>query len=123
MKYADPVKSVLLSLALLLPVAASAQSAPQGNVENGKRVFLRQGCWECHGYAGQGGRDGARIGATSLSLQGVIRYVRKPAGAMPAFSEKILPDQELADIYAYLKSLPPVKAAKDIPLLNQFKNE
>jgi mono/diheme cytochrome c family protein len=117
------MKYFVLSLVLLLPVAAFAQSATQGNVENGKRLFLREGCWQCHGYAGQGGRDGARIGATSLTLQGVIRYVRKPSGAMPAFSEKILPDQELTDIYAYLKSLPPVKGAKDIPLLNQFKNE
>jgi mono/diheme cytochrome c family protein len=112
-----------LLFAVLLPVVASAQSAPQGNVDNGKRLFLRDGCWECHGYAGQGGRDGARIGATSLTLQGVIRYVRKPAGAMPAFTEKVITDQELTDIYAYLKSLPPVKPAKDIPLLNQFKNE
>jgi mono/diheme cytochrome c family protein len=117
------MKHIVLSLALIFPIAASAQSAPQGNVENGKRLFLKEGCWECHGYAGQGGRDGARIGATSLTLQGVIRYVRKPTGAMPAFSEKILPDQELTDIYAYLKSLPPVKGAKDVPLLNQFKNE
>jgi mono/diheme cytochrome c family protein len=116
MKYAG------LFFVLLLPLAASAQSAA-GNVDNGKKLFLREGCWECHGYAGQGGRDGARIGATSLTLQGVIRYVRKPAGAMPAFSEKNLSDADLTDIYAYLKSLPPVKTAKDVPLLNQFKNE
>jgi mono/diheme cytochrome c family protein len=108
---------------LLLPLFALAQSAPSGNADNGKRLFLRDGCWECHGYAGQGGRDGARIGATSLTLQGVIRYVRKPTGAMPAFTDKLISDQELTDIYAYLKSLPPVKAAKDVPLLNQFKNE
>jgi mono/diheme cytochrome c family protein len=117
MKYAS------LFFVLLLPLAASAQSAATGNVDNGKKLFLREGCWECHGYAGQGGRDGARIGATSLSLQAVIRYVRKPAGAMPAFSEKNLPDADLTDIYAYLKSLPSVKTAKDVPLLNQFKNE
>ena len=108
---------------LLLPLFALAQSAASGNADNGKRLFLRDGCWECHGYAGQGGRDGARIGATSLTLQGVIRYVRKPTGAMPAFTDKLISDQELTDIYAYLKSLPPVKAAKDVPLLNQFKNE
>ena len=29
-------------------------------------------------------------------------YVRKPAGNMPSFSEKILPTSDLADIYAYL---------------------
>jgi mono/diheme cytochrome c family protein len=117
------MKYAAMFFVLLLPLAASAQSPAAGNVDNGKKLFLREGCWECHGYAGQGGRDGARIGATSLTLQGVIRYVRKPTGAMPAFSEKILPDADLTDIYAYLKSLPPVKTAKDVPLLNQFKNE
>jgi len=109
--------------ALLLPFLAAAQSTSSGNVDNGKRLFLRDGCWECHGFAGQGGRDGARIGATSLTLQGVIRYVRKPTGSMPAFTDKLITDQEMTDIYAYLKSLPPVKAAKDVPLLNQLKNE
>lgn len=112
-----------LLFVLILPVAASAQSPAQGNAENGKKLFLKEGCWECHGYAGQGGRDGARIGATSLTLQGVIRYVRRPTGAMPAFSEKVLPDPELTDIYAYLKSLPPVKSSKDVPLLKQLENE
>jgi len=116
---------VTVAVALLIPLAATAQSqsAPSGNVDNGKRLFLKDGCWECHGYAGQGGRDGARIGATSLTLQGVIRYVRKPTGSMPAFTDRLITDQEMTDIYAYLKSLPPVKAAKDIPLLNQLKNE
>ena len=114
-------RSLAVITVLLLPLFALAQSAPSGNADNGKRLFLRDGCWECHGYAGQGGRDGARIGATSLTLQGVIRYVRKPTGAMPAFSDKLISDQELTDIYAYLKSLPPVKAAKDVPLLNQLK--
>jgi len=115
--------AVVAIATLFLPVLAAAQSASSGNADNGKRLFLRDGCWECHGFAGQGGRDGARIGATSLTLQGVIRYVRRPTGSMPAFTDKLISDQELTDIYAYLKSLPPVKAAKDIPLLNQFKNE
>ena len=75
----------------------------------------------CHGTEGQGGRDGARIAQTSLNLQGVMRYVRKPTGGMLTFNEKILSDQELTDIYAYLESLPAAKAPKDIPLLEQAK--
>ena len=68
---------------------------------------------------GQGGRDGARIADTrSRASQALTRYVRRPLGAMPAFTEKVLPDQELDDIYAYLKSIPPAKPAKDIPLLS-----
>ena len=56
-----------------------------------------------------------------LNAQGLIRYVRRPAGAMPAFTEKVVTDAELTDIYAYLKSIPAPKAVKDIPLLEQLK--
>jgi mono/diheme cytochrome c family protein len=88
---------------------------------NGKRLFEKDGCYQCHGYAAQGGRDGPRLAATSLSLQALIRYVRRPFGGMPAFTAKVLSDQELTDIYAYLKSFPPAKPAKDIPLLRQIQ--
>ena len=56
-----------------------------------------------------------------LNVQGLIRYVRKPTGAMPAFTEKVLTDAELTDIYAYLRSVAAPKAIKDIPLLNDLK--
>jgi mono/diheme cytochrome c family protein len=106
----------------LFLITASFSLAQSGNSEKGKQLFVTDGCYQCHGYAGQGGRDGARIAATSLNVQGVIRYVRKPAGAMPAYTDKVISDQELTDIYAYLKSLPAAKPAKDIPLLNQLGN-
>ena len=109
-------KILLLACAAVLLGQTSA-----GNVDNGKRLFQRDGCYECHGYAGQGGRDGARIGPPVLNLQGLIRYVRKPAGAMPAYTEKVVTDQELTDIYAYLKSIPPAKPVQEIPLLDQLR--
>ena len=118
------MKKILLILLLVLmtaPVVVSAQSATSGSADKGKQLFMKQNCYYCHGTTGQGGRDGARIAQTALNLQGVIRYVRKPTGGMPAFTEKILSDQELTDIYAYLKSLPAAKPAKDIPLLDQIK--
>jgi mono/diheme cytochrome c family protein len=108
----------LFGFTLLLAGVASAA----GNADEGKKLFVRDGCWECHGYAGQGSRDGARIAATVLTEQAFIRYVRRPTGAMPAFVEKILPDPQLADIYAYVKALPAPKPVKDVPLLNQMKN-
>ena len=111
----------LAALIALVATVAAAQSAATGNAENGKRLFIKNNCYYCHGTSGQGGRDGARIAQTALNLQGVIRYVRQPAGGMPAFTGKILSDQELTDIYAYLKSLPAAKAAKDIPLLEQMR--
>lgn len=110
-------KLSMLVLAVLLPAFAFAQ-----NAENGKRVFVRDGCYECHGYAGQGTIAGARLAPPVLNAQGMIRYVRRPAGAMPAFTDKVLSDQEVNDIYAYLKTLPAPKPVKDIPLLDQMRH-
>jgi mono/diheme cytochrome c family protein len=110
----------LLLLAMAAIVGAQVPDAKQaGSVENGKRIFEKDGCYECHGHAGQGGRDGPRVAATSLTLQALIRYVRRPFGAMPAFTPKVLSDQELTDIYAFLKSFPAARPGKDIPLLKQ----
>src|SRR4051794_27079923 len=94
---------VAMSTTLILPVAAATQSSLAGNVEAGKRLFEKDGCYQCHGYAAQGGRDGARLAATMLNGQAFSRYVRRPFGAMPAFTQKVLSDQDLTDIFAYVK--------------------
>jgi ubiquinol-cytochrome c reductase cytochrome c subunit len=107
--------------AFLLTGVALPQAPAAGDAAKGKALFLKDGCYECHGYVGQGTKDGARIGPPVLNVQGLIRYVRRPAGAMPAFTEKVVTDAELTDIFAYLKSIPAPKAVKDIPLLNQLK--
>ena len=112
----------LMKYFLLLTFAmAAAAAAPAEEVDRGKRLFEKDGCFQCHGYSGQGGRDGARLAATSLSVQTFTRYIRRPAGAMPAFTEKVLSDTDVRDIYAYLKSLPAAKSPKDIPLLDQLR--
>src|SRR6185503_20593458 len=103
------MKKLILFVLMAFPAAAFAQSTASANAETGKRLFMKHNCYYCHGTAGQGTRDGARIAQTALNLQGLMRYVRKPTGAMPGYTEKILTDQELTDIYAYLKSLPPAK--------------
>jgi ubiquinol-cytochrome c reductase cytochrome c subunit len=94
-----------------------------GNADNGKRLFVKDGCYQCHGYAGQGGAAGARIAAIGLNAQGLIRYVRAPGGQMPAYTNKVISDQELTDIHAYLQTLPKAKPAKDIPLLSAIENK
>lgn len=99
--------------------AATRQAVAEGNAANGKQLFEKKTCYYCHGTAAQGGRDGARIAVTAMSATAFIRYVRRPGGAMPAFTEKILSDQELTDIYAHLKALPAARAPNEIPLLGQ----
>jgi len=114
--------AIAASLAMAVTVA-DAQPAASPDAANGRRLFEKDGCYQCHGYAGQGGRDGARLAATAMNAQSFVRYVRGPFGAMPAFTAKVLPDGELADIYAYLKSLPAAAAAKDIPALSRVREK
>jgi len=38
---------------------------------------------------------------------------------MPPYTAQALPDQDLADIYAYLAAIPAGRSAKDIPLLRE----
>jgi mono/diheme cytochrome c family protein len=91
---------------------------PAGNAENGKRVFTKNGCYECHGREGQGSTmTGPRIAPDPIPFDALSNYVRKPGGEMPPYTAKVVSDQELADIYAFLQSRPHPPAAKNIPLL------
>lgn len=105
----------------LPPGAAQQNPPPAGNVANGAVLFARDGCYECHGRAGQGARhtSAPRIGPPSILFPEFLRYIRHPAGSMPPYTDKVISDAELADIYAFLKSLPTPPAADSIPLLNQ----
>ena len=106
-----------LAFALIaLPVAASAQNAPQGNAANGKQLFDTKACFACHGYVGQGSREGPRV-APPMPFAAFLVQMRAPRGIMPPYKEAILSDQETADIVAYLSSLPAPPDHKSIPLL------
>lgn len=97
--------------------ALMAQAPSGGNAANGKQIFMKQGCFRCHGTDGQGGA-GRRLTPNPLAAPAFIQYVRKPSGQMPPYTNQ-LTDAELADVRAYLATIPPPKPVKDIPLLNQ----
>ena len=112
----------MLQLVILALFAACAQAqTPSGNAGNGKDLFLKYSCYACHGFDGHGG-DGARISATKLTQAAFTAYIRNPR-QMPSYSTKVLPDAQVADLYAYVKSLPDSPPAKSIPVLNQILNE
>jgi Cytochrome C oxidase, cbb3-type, subunit III len=102
------------------PAAAPAtNAAPSGDAVAGKANFMKYGCYECHGTVGLGNYfSGIKIAPHPLPFAVVTKYVRNPTGDMPSYSTKILPEKDLADIYAYLSSIPAGKTAADIPLLN-----
>lgn len=97
---------------------APTPQAPPGNAEKGKELFTTYFCYSCHGSDGQGGA-GARIAPNPPSFNAVRNYLRKPSGSMPPYTSKALPDRDLQDIYAYLRSIPPAQPVRNIPLLNQ----
>jgi len=113
----------VMACALLLcgAAAARADDPPPGDAVTGKRLFLADGCFQCHGTVGQGGRYNGpvpRIARTELPFEGFIGLLRAPPNDMPPYVAAVLPDQAVADIYAYLRGLPEPRAAHDIPLLN-----
>jgi ubiquinol-cytochrome c reductase cytochrome c subunit len=95
-------------LALLLAAAAAAQSPPpEASAENGRTVYVKNGCASCHGLEGQGApTSGPRVGPNPLPLDAFIKYVRAPRGQMPPYTAKVLSDQDLADVRAFLAARP-----------------
>ena len=101
--------------------AAQAQDAPPGDATNGKRLFLTDGCFTCHGRSGQGGAYNGPapiLAHTALPFDGFKGQVRNPSDDMPAYSDAVLSDKDVADIYAFVQTLPGPSSAKDIAILN-----
>ena len=95
--------------------AAFAASA-----EKGKAAFVTHGCWQCHGFEGQGSiatSNGAVLSNTQLPFESFEAFVRGTNRAMPPYREAILPSADLADIYAFLQSVPKPKDVGSILLL------
>ena len=114
--------SALVALFNVCVAGARAEDAPAGDPVNGKRLYLADGCFECHGRAGQGGNFNYQTPALAqiaLPVESFIAFLREAPNDMPSFSADVLPDKEAADIHAFLQSLPGPRPAKDIPLLNQ----
>ena len=98
---------------------AETPSAETENVAKGKRNFVTYACSACHGYFGQGSEDGPRIDTNQKPFPAFVSYVREPGGSMPPYrTQSQISDSALAEIYAFLKSVPPPPDPKSIPLLN-----
>jgi ubiquinol-cytochrome c reductase cytochrome c subunit len=112
--------TILLAVGALLAwiVGAAAQS-DAGDAAHGRTVFMAVGCYECHGMVGQGSvQSGPRLAPEPMPLASLTQLLRQPLNVMPAYSDKALSDRDIADIHAYLASIPQPKPVKDIPLLN-----
>jgi len=115
------MKGLLLILTMLAgsqnPPAANA---PRGDAPNGKTLFMKYGCYECHGREGHGSNaTGPRLNQNPITYPRFVAYIRKPSGEMPPYTAKVVNDQQAADLYAFLQSLPKPPAVDSIPLLKQ----
>lgn len=109
------------ALAFLAIQSVSAFAAEtSGDPIQGKRLFLADGCYQCHGTTGAGGgMAGPRLAPNPLPLEGIKAKLRTPSGRMPVYTAALLSDAQVADIVAYLQSIPSGKPSADIPLLNR----
>ena len=108
----------LLCFGVLVSAQTLPSDAPAGNAENGKKLFTQYGCYQCHGYAAQGG-VGPRLAPRPLAFAAFSKYLRQPTGEMPPYTAKVLSNSQLADVYAFLRSLPQPPPVDSIPLLKE----
>ena len=111
--------SYLAPAALAAGLFLAQRGALAASAENGRHVFMRAGCWQCHGTMGQGGAAGPKLAPDPLPLDALSSFVRTTNREMPAYREGVLSDADLADLYAYLQSIPKGPDPKTIPLLNR----
>jgi mono/diheme cytochrome c family protein len=117
------VRVLTLAFAGMLATGAIEAQSPSGDAKTGKDLFVKYSCYACHGFSGQNG-PGARLVPMKMTSAGFINYVRGPrTRQMPSYSAKVLPDGQLGDIYAYIKTLPDSPPASSISALNQFKEQ
>lgn len=106
-----------LIIAALMTAASPARAAGAPAL-NGKALYDRVGCYQCHGYVGQGGA-GTRLAPDLLPYEAFSQFVRNTTGAMPAYSMEVLPEGDLGAIYKYLGTIPQPPTVRNIPLLRQ----
>ena len=101
------VASATALSSVILAAQSPTQPVPAGNIEKGRLEFVRIGCAQCHGREAQGSpTTGPRLGPNGFPYPAFARYVRAPRLQMPPYTEKILSDADLADLYAFVQSRP-----------------
>jgi ubiquinol-cytochrome c reductase cytochrome c subunit len=111
---------LIVALASIAGTQAQAPPAPTppGNAEEGKKLYVNYGCYQCHGREAQGSNaTGPRLGPRPIAYTAFNRYARRPTGQMPPYTEKVVSDADMANIYAFVQTRPVPPAAQSILLL------
>ncbi len=114
------IKFRIVCAAIVAGLVLGNGAALAASAENGKVAYVKHGCWQCHGFLGQGSlvtSGGTVLSNSALSFEIFANFVRNSNRTMPPYREAILSNADLADIYAYLQSIPKPQDANSIPLL------
>jgi mono/diheme cytochrome c family protein len=114
---ADVISDRVLADMFAYLAQAAAAALPAGQATRGAELFVATGCFQCHANQAQGGMHGPRIGPDPISWPRFAWYVRHPSATMPPYTEEVLPDAALRDVYAFLEALPQPPDPSRIPLL------
>jgi mono/diheme cytochrome c family protein len=112
------VRSQVWLAALAAGLVFAAGSVASAS-EKGKQLFVKHGCWQCHGFVGQGGIAGPALSPNVMPLEALSSFVRNSNRSMPPYKEEILSNADITDIHAYLVSIPKPADPNSIPLLKQ----
>ena len=124
MKYFKRLATAAVAAAALSLGASSllqAQDVPPGDAGKGERLYLADGCFTCHGRSGQGGAfngPAPSLAKTEMPFDGFKAQLRDPVNDMPAYSTAVMSDQDIADMYAFVQSLPGARSSEEIAILN-----
>lgn len=121
-----PGHSLRLSLTAMLAALAGATAPAQppaqalvGDAARGRPLFADTfNCYACHGFDAQSGER--RLVPLNYTQEGFITFVQSsPLPNMPAYPDASA--QQLADIYAYIRTIPAdAPALADTPLLRDI---
>jgi mono/diheme cytochrome c family protein len=118
-------RAAILVVIATLPSALTAQQSQNaalvGDAARGKPLFAdTYNCYACHGFDAQTGER--RLVPMNFPQEAFILFVQNsPLPQMPAYPD--VSAQDLADIYAYIRSIPvDAPAFTDVPLLNAIRD-
>ena len=101
------------------PLLAAERAAP--SAVRGWQLYTSVGCVHCHGSHGQGSTAGARLAPEPLPAAAIAQFIRATNTTMPAYSAQVLSDADVADIAAFLATVPAAKPVARIPALRDLQ--
>jgi mono/diheme cytochrome c family protein len=97
------MRVVILSLVSVATLMSASVATRQTEPLPGKVPFDRV-CATCHGENAEGGQ-GPRLAAIALEYDEFLAKVRHGGGEMPAIPKTEITDDEVKQVFEYLKSL------------------